>query len=153
MWINAGFFTPVDEKLIPTGEIRPVKGTAFDFNVEKSIGRDIGAEDNQLSLGSGYDHNFVLGMDRKIRHAAYAYSPHSGVRMDVYTDMPGMQFYTANTLDEPVGKGGKPLGKNQGFCFETQFFPDSPNHIEFPSPILKAGEVFKSETRYKFSKI
>lgn len=150
--IAAATITPVDERLIPTGALLPVEGTPFDFRTEKTIGQDIGAEDEQLRLGGGYDHNFVLGMDRRRRHAVSAWSPESGVRMDCFTDLPGVQLYTANALAEPGGKGGRPLGKNQGFCLETQFFPDSPHQPDFPSPVLRAGERFESTTEYRFSR-
>ncbi len=150
--IAAEYITPVDARLIPTGELRPVEGTPFDFREEKANGRDIGAPDEQLRLGLGYDHNFVLGSDRRRRHAVSAWSPESGVRMDCYTDLPGVQFYTANVLGEPGGKGGRPLRKNQGFCLETQFFPDSPNQPSFPSPVLRAGERYESTTEYCFSR-
>ena len=150
--IAAQAFTPVDARLIPTGELRAVEGTPFDFRQEKAIGRDIGGEDEQLRLGDGYDHNFVLGTDRRFRHAASAYSPRGGVRLDCFTDLPGVQFYTGNALDEPGGKGGVPLHRRQGFCLETQFFPDSPNRPAFPSPVLRAGETFVSVTEYRFSR-
>ena len=150
--IAAETFTPVDERLIPTGELRPVEGTPFDFRQEKAIGRDIYMADEQLRLGQGYDHNFVLGLNRCRRHAASAYSPSSGVRLDCYTDLPGVQFYTGNALEESGDKGGRPLHKNQGFCLETQFFPDSPNQPSFPSPLLRAGERFVSLTEYRFSR-
>lgn len=150
--IAAEYITPVDARLIPTGEFLPVEGTPFDFREEKAIGQDIGAPDEQLRLGLGYDHNFVLGPDRRRRHAVSAWSPESGVRMDCYTDLPGVQFYTANMLGEPGGKGGWPLRKNQGFCLETQFFPDSPNQPSFPSPVLRAGERYESTTEYRFSR-
>ena len=129
----------------------PVEGTPFDFRQGKPIGRDIGAEDAQLQLGGGYDHNYVLGMDRRERLAAAAYAPRSGIRMECHTDLPGVQLYTANGLNAAAGKGGIPLYKHQGFCLETQFFPDSPNQPAFPSALLKAGEQFVSETIYRFS--
>ncbi len=152
VWIAAEAFTPVDARLIPTGEVRPVEGTPFDFRQEKAIGRDIGMDDEQLRLGGGYDHNFVLGFDRRRRHAASAFSPAAGIRLDCFTDQPGMQFYTANGLDEAGGKGGRPLQKRHAFCLETQCFPDSPNHPAFPSPVLKAGERYASVTEYRFSR-
>ena len=150
--IFADAFTPVDARLIPTGELRPVQGTPFDFRQPKAIGRDIAAQDEQLRLGQGYDHNFVLGMDRSRRHAVCAYSPESGIRLDCFTDMPGIQVYTANVLDEPGGKGRRPLQKRHAFCLETQFFPDSPNQPSFPSPVLRAGETYASVTEYRFSR-
>lgn len=149
--LYADRITPVDGRLIPTGEWMPVEGTPFDFREGKPIGRDISGSDPQLRLGGGYDHNFVLGMDRRQRMAASAYAPRSGIRMDCITDLPGVQLYTANGLMETAGKGGIPLYKHQGFCLETQFFPDSPNHPEFPSTRLKAGEAFHSVTAYRFT--
>lgn len=150
--IPADNITPVDALLMPTGSLLPVEGTPFDFRQGKPIGRDIGAEDAQLQLGGGYDHNYVLGMDRRERLAAAAYAPRSGIRMECRTDLPGVQLYTANGLNAAAGKGGIPLYKHQGFCLETQFFPDSPNQPAFPSAALKAGEAFASETVYRFYK-
>lgn len=149
--LNASAITPVNEMLIPTGELMPVKGTAFDFNEMKPIGRDIEDTHPQMLLGGGYDHNFVLGDTREMRHAAKAVSPITGIVLDCYTDMPGIQLYTANTLGEPTGKSGKPLGKNGGFCLETQFFPDTPNKPQFPSAVLKKDETFVANTKYCFS--
>ena len=150
--IFADSITPIDKKFIPTGEFMQVDGTPFDFRQAKSIGRDIGQANEQLKLGLGYDHNFILGTDRKMRHAVTAVSPQSGIRLDCYTDLPGVQLYTSNMLNEPTGKQGKPLYKYQGFCLETQFFPDSPNQSGFPSTTLMADQVYYSMTEYKFSK-
>lgn len=150
--IHADAITPVDERLIPTGELLPVAGTAFDFNAPKPIGRDINDTHPQMLLGGGYDHNFVLGLSRGMRHAAHAVSSITGIALDCYTDMPGIQLYTANFLAQPGGKGGRPLVKHGGFCLETQFFPDAPNHPQFPSATLRAGETFASVTEYRFSK-
>lgn len=149
--VFADTITEIDEKFIPTGKLLAVKDTPFDFREPKAIGRDIEQDDDQLKLGLGYDHNFVLGMTRKRRHAVSAYSPKSGIRMDCYTDLPGVQLYTSNMLGEPGGKGGEALYKHQGFCLETQLFPDTPNHPAFPSCILKAGELWTAETEYRFS--
>lgn len=148
--IDAEAITPVDGRLIPTGELQPVAGGPFDFREGKPIGRDIGAADPQLALGGGYDHNYVLrdGFQR----AVAAQSPRSGIRLECWTDQPGVQLYTANGLDVPAGKGGAVLGRHQGFCLETQHFPDSPNHPQFPSTQLRAGELFESVTEYRFSK-
>lgn len=149
--IQADAITPVNELLNPTGEQMPVEGTAFDFRTPKPIGRDINDPHPQMLFGGGYDHNFVLGTSRVWRHAAHAVSPVTRIALDCYTDMPGMQLYTANFLDQPGGKGGQPLVKHGGFCLETQFFPDSPNHPQFPSAVLRAGETFSSQTEYRFS--
>lgn len=146
--LNAPAYTPVDEVLIPTGELRPVQGTAFDFTVAKPIGRDIKANDPQLTLCGGYDHNFVL-QGEGLRQAAVAVSPDTGIRMACYTDQPGVQFYAGCCLNNPVGKSG-PMSTYQGFCLETQTFPDAPNHPSFPTAELKAGETFRSVTEYRF---
>ncbi|MBQ8892897.1 MAG: galactose mutarotase [Clostridia bacterium] len=148
--INASAYTPVDELLIPTGEIRPVQGTPFDFTVPKPIGRDIAAEDPQIQLAGGFDHNFVLPGEG-LRQAAVAVSPVTGIQMECYTDMPAVQYYSGCCLDNPVGKSGA-MGQFQGFCLETQTYPDAPNHPSFPSATLKAGEIFRSVTEYRFSK-
>ncbi len=147
--IDSDNITPVDEDSIPTGEIRPVKGTAFDFNEEKEIGRDIALEDDQLVIGRGYDHNFCL--NETAGAVITAKEKTSGIEMNVYTDMPGVQLYTGNFLDGTIiGKGGLPLIKNAGFCLETQFYPDTPNQPHFPQCTFKAGEVFRSTTKYQF---
>lgn len=149
-WLTvcADAFLPINEKMLPTGEIRPVAGTPFDFTTPKEIGKEIDAEEEQVRLGGGYDHTFIL-RGEGCRPAAKAESPKSGIIMECYTDLPGMQLYTGNFLNQPTGKWGA-IGKRQGFCFETQFFPDSPNHPEFPSCTLKAGEPFHSVTVYRF---
>lgn len=149
--IHAETITPVDELLIPTGERMPVDGTPFDFRTPKPIGRDIGGDHPQIAIGGGYDHNFCIADTCEYRHAVSAYSPRSGIRMDCYTTEPGVQLYTANFLESDFGKGG-PLFQHQGFCLETQHFPDSPNQPTFPSTVLKAGETFESFTRYRFTK-
>lgn len=151
LYINADTITPVDDLLIPTGERMPVDGTPFDFRVAKPIGRDIGGDHPQIAVGGGYDHNFCLGDTVQYRHAVSAFAPRTSIRMDCYTTEPGVQLYTANFLESPTGKGG-PMGQYQGFCLETQHFPDSPNQPTFPSVVLKAGETFESLTRYRFTK-
>lgn len=150
--INAESILPVDKLLIPTGDYLPVEGTPFDFRTAKPIGRDITVLHEQIVIGGGYDHNFCLGQTREYRHAVSAYSPRSGIRMDCYTDEPGVQLYTGNGLESDCGKGG-PMSRYQGFCLETQHFPDSPNQPQFPSTVLKAGEVYESLTRYTFTKL
>lgn len=146
--LHASAYTPVNEKLIPTGEIRPVAGTPFDFTREKTIGRDIDGTHAELILTKGYDHNFVLDGEG-FRHVATVVSPDTGIRMECHTDRPGMQFYSGNYLDQPVGKGG-PIPIYQGFCMEAQNYPDAPNHPNFPSAVLHAGETFTSVTEYRF---
>lgn len=148
--INADAITPINEHLIPTGEYLMVEGTPLDFRLPKMIGRDINAEHEQLRYANGYDHNFILGDTMQRRLAVTAISNRTGIRMDCYTDQPGVQLYTANFLNTEYGKGG-PMSQNQGFCLETQHFPDSPNHPNFPSTVLKAGETFRSFTEYCFS--
>ena len=152
--IAAEQFTPVDEGLIPTGELRRVRGTPFDLTRLTEIGARINAPDDQLKLGRGYDHNFVLGLDahQKLVRAAKVVEPKSGRVLEVLTDQPGVQFYTGNFLDGSVrGKGGKVYGFRGGFCLETQHFPDSPNHPNFPSTELKPGQTFRSTTIFRFS--
>lgn len=147
--IDADSFTPTDGDSIPTGEIRPVAGTAFDFTAEKKIGKDINVNDEQLIMCRGYDHNFCL--NENAGAVIIAKEDTSGITMEVYTDMPGVQLYTGNFLDGTViGKNSLPLIKHAGFCLETQFYPDTPNHADFPQCTVKAGEVFRSTTKYAF---
>ncbi len=150
LMINADAYTPIDENSIPTGEIRPVEGTAFDFRKAKAIGRDINADDEQIRIGKGYDHNFCLNDgDGPI---ATAYEPESGRYMEVYTDLCGVQLYTGNFLDGTIiGKQGKPLVQHAGFCLETQYYPNTPNMPEFPQCTVDAGEKFTTCTVFKFS--
>jgi aldose 1-epimerase len=151
--ISADRFTPVDKNLIPTGELRAVKGTPLDFTTSTKIGARIDDDYEQLALGHGYDHNFVI--DRKadgMALAARVYEPTRGRVLEVSTTQPGVQFYTGNFLDGTVtGKQGHVYKRRYAFCLETQHFPDSPNHPEFPSTILKPGETFLSKTIFKFS--
>ena len=153
--INADHFTPVDEGLIPTGEIRSVEGTAMDFREPATIGARIDTDDEQLRFGSGYDHNFVLNrVDRELSLAARVIEPTTGRVMEVLTSEPGVQFYTANFLDGRLtGKGGTAYGRRCALCLETQHFPDSPNKPEFPTTVLRPGEVYESTTVYRFSAI
>ncbi len=148
--INADYFTPSDAELIPTGEIRSVKGTPLDFTERKILGKDMAADDEQIKNGGGFDHNFVLNTDGEMGLAAKMDSVETGIVMEVYTDMPGMQLYTANTTSID-GKGGIHYDPFCGACFETQFFPDSIHHANFPSCVLKAGEEFESSTVFAFS--
>ncbi len=155
LMLNAKKFTPVDETLIPTGEMPTVAGTPFDFTTAKSIGRDIGQQDEQLSFGLGYDHNWILDKDGKegeLSLAAQVHEPTSGRVMEIHTTEPGLQFYGGNFLDGRLkGKSGKPYIHRGGFCLETQHFPDSPNQTNFPSTILKPGDTYESRTVFKFS--
>ena len=149
--LNADHFTPVNAHLIPTGEVRPVAGTPFDFRVSKKIGRDINAGDEQLRIGLGYDHNYVLNRSGSgLTPAARAYDPESGRILEVETTQPGMQFYTGNHLDGSVkGRGGVIYGPRTGFCFETQHYPDSPNQPSFPTSRLKPGEEYRHTTVFR----
>lgn len=152
MMINANRFTPVDSTLIPTGELRSVGGTPFDFLRPVAIGARINQEEEQLKLGRGYDHNFVINGSRGVmRLAARVSEQSSGRVMEVWTTEPGMQLYTGNFLDGKPGKGGKAYQFRYGFCLETQHFPDSPNQPKFPSTILRKGMKYQTSTIYRFS--
>jgi aldose 1-epimerase len=151
--IKADRFTPVDKNLIPTGELRPVKGTPFDFTTPTRIGARIDDHYDQLVLGHGYDHNFVIHRTGEgLVLAARVYEPTTGRTLEVSTTQPGVQFYTGNFLDGTItGKNGHVYKRRYGFCLETQHFPDSPNHPSFPNTILKPGETFREKTVFKFS--
>lgn len=151
--IFADRFTPVDSGLIPTGELRPVEGTPFDFRTPHLIGERIDADEEQIKLGGGYDHNFVLNSGGgSLAPAAVVVEPGSGRKMEVLTTQPGVQFYTGNFLDGSVkGKGGIAYRKRYSLCLETQHFPDSPNKPTFPSVVLEPGAKFESTTVYRFS--
>lgn len=140
------FFTPADAESIPTGEKRSVEGTPMDFRIPKPIGRDIGADYEPLHLQSGYDHNWEVFCNP----CAQLYDPESGRAMSVSTDCPGIQFYAGNYLDTD-GKGGVHYGRRSGIALETQFYPDSLHHPEWPQPITRAGERYHSETIYRFT--
>ncbi|MEO9590290.1 aldose epimerase family protein [Rhodopirellula bahusiensis] len=155
LMLNASKFTPVDSTLIPTGELRDVEGTPFDFRKAKSIGRDVGVENEQLRFGLGYDHNFVLNASDEpgeLTLAARVSEPKTGRVMEIHTSEPGIQFYCGNFLDGRLeGKSGKPYVHRGGFCLETQHYPDSPNQPSFPSSILKPGEKYGTTTVFHFS--
>jgi aldose 1-epimerase len=150
--IDAEHFLPVNSTLIPTGELKPVEGTPFDFRKAKKVGAQIEAADEQIKLGGGYDHNFVLnGTPGTLRRVAELYEPTSGRVMEVETTEPGVQFYTGNFLDGTLkGKDGKTYGRRSALCLETQHYPDSPNQPKFPTTVLKAGEEYNSTTVYRF---
>jgi len=152
LMINADNFTPVDEGSIPTGEIRSVKGTPMDFRKSTPIGARINADDQQIKYGLGYDHNWVLNKKaNKMTLAARVYEPQSGRRMEVWTTEPGIQFYSGNFLNgSNIGKDGKVYNHRNGFCLETQHYPDSPNKRDFPSVVLRLGEKYETKTIYKF---
>lgn len=147
--INADYFTPTDENSIPTGELRAVRGTPFDFTSAKEIGRDIGADCEQLNYCGGYDHNFCLREGAK--PIATVYEPKCGRGMEVYTDLPGVQLYCGNFLSGKEGKGGTKMGRHTGFCLETQYYPDTPNQPDFPQCTFSAGKEYKTKTVYKFN--
>jgi aldose 1-epimerase len=153
LMLNSSRFTPVDDGLIPTGELRNVKGTPMDFARVTKIGARIENADEQLKLGRGYDRNWVLiRTGARSLLAARVYEPTSGRVMEVYTSEPGIQFYSGNFLDGTItGKGGKVYQQRYGFCLETQHFPDSPNKPSFPSTVLKPNHSYRSITTYKFS--
>lgn len=144
-------FTPTDADSIPTGEIRSVEGTAFDFRQPKKIGKDIKSDDEQLIMCRGYDHNFcVNGKNGKLRPVARVTDEKSGRKLEVFSDLPGVQLYTGNFIDgTETGKGGVVLNQHYGFCLETQYYPDTPNQPSFPQCTFKKGEAFKSLTVFK----
>ncbi|PCI33658.1 MAG: galactose-1-epimerase [Flavobacteriaceae bacterium] len=154
--INADFFTPVNNNLIPTGVLENVEDTPFDFTIEKAIGRDLDLENEQFNYTKGYDHNFVLNNSPKneqgLIFAAKVVEPKSGRVMEVYTNEPGIQFYESNFLDGvAIGKSGKPYVFRGAICLETQHFPNSPNQSNFLSTLLKPNQIYSSTTVYKFS--
>ncbi len=149
--LNASRFTPVDATLIPTGELKTVRGTPFDFTRSTTIGSRIGQVDEQLTRGRGYDHNFVLDKGGKqLSLAAVVFEPTSRRQMEVWTTEPGMQFYSGNFLDGVRGKGDDVYNQRDGFCLEAQHYPDSPNRPEFPSTVLKPGKQYRQTTIYRF---
>jgi aldose 1-epimerase len=150
--INAGRYTPVNDQVIPTGELASVEGTPFDFRKPTAVGAHINDDNDQLKKGRGYDHNWVLDNGGRFAEAAEVYEPSSGRVLQVLTDQPGVQFYTGNFLDGTItGKGGKVYQHRGALCFESQHFPDSPNHPKFPRTELKPGQTFHSVTVFRFS--
>ncbi len=150
--INADYYIPIDETSIPTGEIRFVKETPFDFRTPKALGKDIDAEDEQIKNGTGYDHCFVLNKkeEGELSFAARLTEPKSGRVMEVYTTEPGIQVYTDNWANGYKGQQGATFPRRSAVCFEAQHFPDSPNHPYFPSVVLQPGQDYKQKTVYKF---
>ncbi|MGH9397614.1 MAG: aldose epimerase family protein [Terriglobia bacterium] len=155
MMLNASQFTPIDASLIPTGELRRVEGTPLDFRKPIAIGQRIEEDDPQLKFATWYDHNYVLDRGGPgLALAARAFDPDSGRVLEVLTTQPGVQFYTGNFLDGTIsGKGGKAYTRRSAFCLETQHFPDSPNHPNFPSTVLKPGGEYRQTTIFKFSTV
>lgn len=151
LWLNADSYTPVAEGAIPTGEIASVKGTPMDFTVRKRVGKEIDADTEQLKLTGGYDHNWVIqGADGSLRHIATVWSPDQKRVMKVYTTLPGVQFYAGNFIDRQNGKGGAVYDKRHGLCLETQYYPDSIHHDNFPSCVFGGGRDYDSVTVYRF---
>ena len=149
--LHASKFTPVDATLIPTGEIKSVTSTPFDFRQPTLIGQRIDGDDEQLKLGKGYDHNWILDGNKDLNLAAEVYEPSSGRTLKVSTTEPGIQFYSGNFLSGSKGKVGKPYPRRSALCLETQHYPDSPNHSTFPSAELKPDETYDSVTVFSFS--
>ena len=152
LYIDADAITPVNAELIPTGAYMAVAGTPFDFREERLIGEGLRevAQNEQLSFGGGYDHNFVLRKGAAFGMAAAAHDEGTGRTLEVLTDQPGVQLYTANTLDIPGGKGAKRFGNHAGFCLETQHYPDSPHNPQFPDTVLRPGQKYDSTTIFAF---
>jgi aldose 1-epimerase len=150
--LNASRFTPIDAALIPTGELASVQGTPFDFRQSTEIGARINDDNEQLKRARGYDHNWVLnGGGGRLALAAELFDNTTGRVLEVWTDQPGIQFYSGNFLDGTLqGKQDKVYGHRSGLCLETQHFPDSPNHPNFPSTELKAGERYHTITEWRF---
>ncbi len=150
VWLDADHFTPADETSIPTGVIADVTDTPMDFRIPKAVGRDIDEDFEALIFGRGYDHNWCLKNGGKFAKVATLVGDKSGLSMDVYTDLPGVQIYTGNFIFNELGKGGFTYRHRPGICFETQYYPDAVNHPNFPSPVLEAGEIYRTSTEYKF---
>ena len=150
VWLNADSFTPADAESIPTGEIRSAEGTPMDFRTAKAIGKEIDADYEPLRFGGGYDHNWVLKNNGRFAKVAEVTSEKSGIRMEVYTDLPGVQMYTANFLDHEPGKDGAVYEKRSAVCLETQYYPDAIHHDNFPSPVCRKGMKYDSRTAYRF---
>ena len=153
LMLNASRYLPTDDTQIPTGELAPVEGTPMDFRTPKELGRDIDAEFEALKIGAGYDHCWALDNYKRDRenHAATLYSPESGIEVQIYTTQPGIQVYTGNWLKgSGTSKGGRPIESRDGVALECQNFPDAPNKLQFPSPLLKKGEVYEEHIIFRF---
>jgi aldose 1-epimerase len=150
--MNAAYFTPIDQNSIPTGKIASVKGTPFSFIEGKKLGEDIDGDDIQIKNGSGYDHNFCINdYDGTLRTAAVIKGDKSCIKLTIKTTLPGFQLYSGNFLSGAIGKSNYPLDKRTGFCFETQFYPNSPNNPCFPSSVFTPENPYKSTTVFSFS--
>ena len=154
VWIDADFFTRADSESIPHGEILPVKGTPMDFTTPKTLAQDTDADYDQLIWAGGYDHNYVLNKPSMEKPCASFYDPESGRKMEVFTDLPGMQLYAGNFITTgEIGKGGFPYDKRYGICFESQYYPNAINIPEFPQPVAKAGVEAHTATVFKFTNV
>ena len=149
LWLDADTFTDIDERVIPTGELVDVTGTPMDFRTPKLLSKECDADYRPLQLTNGYDHNWVINGEGYRKFASF-YCKETGIGFQVFTDMPGVQFYAGNNLKGQAGKGGRPLAFRTGTCFETQFYPDAVHQPAFPSPFLKAGEAYAHKTAYRF---
>lgn len=150
VWMDADYFTKADAESIPTGELVAVKDTPMDFTALRRVGDAIDSDYEAIVFGKGYDHNWVLNNQEEFELVARAIGDQSGIEMEVYTDLPGMQLYTGNFIDHEAGKDGVIYEKRDGICFETQYFPDAIHHSNFASPVRKAGEEYETTTVYKF---
>ena len=151
LWVDADAYTPIDADSLPVAQSAEVAGTPFDFRAEKAVGRDIGADCEQLRLAGGYDHNFILRPQAGLRLAARLTGEVSGIAMECWTQQPGVQVYTANFLEtDSAAKGGVPYGRRQAVCLETQVPADSPNHPEWGYVVLRPGQLYEMTTEYRF---
>ncbi len=148
--LYADCFTPADAESIPTGEIAGVEDTPMDFRTAKALGDEIGADYEPLRFGGGYDHNWVLKNNGRFDKVAEVISEESGITMEVYTDLPGIQMYSANFLDNEPGKNGAVYGKRSAVCMETQYYPDAVHHENFPQPLCRKGDKYDTHTAYRF---
>ena len=150
MWIDADSYTETDACSIPTGKVLQVENTPMDFRQKKAIGAEIDTEYEAVILGRGYDHNWCLNNDGKFAKVAELTSEESGITMEVYTDLPGVQIYTANYVENETGKDGVVYEKRQGVCFETQYYPDALHHENFQSPVFGKEKLYRTTTAFKF---
>ena len=150
LWMDSDFYTPNGADCMPNGEVHSVSGTPFDFRMPKKLGQDMDSDFDQIKLFGGYDHNMILA-GNGFRRCAELYGEKSGIAMEMYTDLPGVQLYTSNALSENRnGKDGLPHKKHQGVCLETQYVPNAVNYPQFASPVLEAGEIYRTTTEYRF---
>ncbi|MEG0227383.1 MAG: aldose epimerase family protein [Lachnospiraceae bacterium] len=150
VWLLADYFTRSDEQSIPTGELVDVTDTPMDFREKKKLGRDIEQDYEALNFGGGYDHNYTLNNYREYEKVAEMTGDESGITMEVYTDLPGLQLYTGNFISEEPGKEGAIYHRRQAVCFETQYYPDAVNKKNFQNPVCHQGETYVTKTSYRF---